>query len=179
VRADLASVPIFVREGAAIPLAAAAQHVIDDAPPTLIALYPGPSAGKTKVYYDDGVTTHYLAGDNAWIEIRLGAVRGTASAGAVVARGTVEVTVGKPEGGYPWRQPWLELEIRGLSAPPAAVREGSHVVPKTQVAPVGGPGEAEGPAWSWDATAGLARIRIPFGRSTTLRLDGIQLRAAQ
>ena len=66
---DLATMPIYVRAGAIIPVDPIRQHtaeVVDD--PTTLRVYPG-ADGEFTLYDDDGISQDYLEGRGSWIRM--------------------------------------------------------------------------------------------------------------
>jgi alpha-glucosidase (family GH31 glycosyl hydrolase) len=66
---DLATLPLYVRAGAIIPLGPVRQYVNEPVPgPISLRIYPG-AAGRFQLYEDDGVSYSYIKGD--WMGIDL------------------------------------------------------------------------------------------------------------
>jgi alpha-glucosidase/alpha-D-xyloside xylohydrolase len=66
---DLATIPLFARAGAIIPMGPVKQYTDEPvAGPTTLCLYPG-ADGKFMLYEDDGITSGYRQGD--WIGIEM------------------------------------------------------------------------------------------------------------
>jgi len=63
---DLATMPIFVRAGAIIPLDPVRQYTSETvSEPTTLRVYRGAS-GQYTLYEDDGISQDYLAGKGSW-----------------------------------------------------------------------------------------------------------------
>ena len=63
-------IPLFVRDGASIPLIAAADHV-PDVPCPLIVQHYGTHGGTVSIYDDDGATYAYEKGECGWLDLRI------------------------------------------------------------------------------------------------------------
>jgi len=87
---DLDIMPIFVREGAIIPMAPVMQYTREKpVDPLTIHYYPGPSPSSYKLYEDDGESREYENGEFATISID-----------AEKTGNVVKIRVGKPDGKY-------------------------------------------------------------------------------
>ena len=66
---DLATMPIYVRAGAIIPIDPVRQYTSQPArEPTTICVYPGAN-GRFRWYEDDGTSQEYLKGKFAWTNL--------------------------------------------------------------------------------------------------------------
>jgi alpha-glucosidase (family GH31 glycosyl hydrolase) len=64
---DLATMPIYVRAGAIVPIDPIRQYTSQPVTePTTLRVYPG-ADGSTTLYEDDGISQEYLAGKGTWI----------------------------------------------------------------------------------------------------------------
>jgi alpha-glucosidase/alpha-D-xyloside xylohydrolase len=66
---DLATMPIFVRAGAIVPVDPVRQYTSEPVPePTTLRVYRG-ADGRFVLYEDDGVSQEYLQGRGSWIRL--------------------------------------------------------------------------------------------------------------
>jgi len=108
--APLDDVPVFVREGAVLPLARPGSTVAATLADPLVLEVWGGDAGEASLYEDDGETTAHAAGERSWTPVR----HERRPDGARV------VTIGPRWGGYvgaPLDRPWI---VRLRDAWPAA-----------------------------------------------------------
>jgi alpha-glucosidase len=109
---EIASLPVFVRPGAILPIAPLVQST-DQRPegPLKLRVFPGSNC-TGELYQDDGTSFAYKQGDF---------LRMTFSCEVVENNGSLAIHIGKHEGSYPawWRQ--IAVEVDGLSKRPLAV----------------------------------------------------------
>ncbi len=108
VHPELASLPVFVRPGAILPIAPLVQSTEDKPQGALtLRVFPGPDCHGS-LYQDDGSSFAYRTGDFLRVSFTC-----TTSA----SDHTTEVHVGRHEGRFPawWKQ--ILVQINGLSAP--------------------------------------------------------------
>jgi len=134
VEAPLDRLPLFVREGAVLPMRPEAPAFAGtDVPDTLqVVVYPDTSgSGTFSLYEDDGETRAYRTGAFARTPLSY-----TATAGA---EASIEVTLGPAAGtfdGQPAARTYL-ADLRGLSGPPSAVEvDGRPAAERLSVADV-------------------------------------------
>ena len=117
---ELASLPVFVRPGAILPMAPVMQSTAErPVGPLTLRVFPGPNC-QGHLYYDDGTTFAYKEGDFLKMSF---------TCGVSPANGDITVRIGKHEGRYEawWQQ--ISLEVNDLSKRPAAVIVDGHAVP--------------------------------------------------
>jgi len=109
---DIASLPVFVRPGAILPIAPLVQSTGQRPEgPLKLRVFPGPNCAG-ELYQDDGTSFAYKQGNF---------LRMTFSCNVAKTNGTLAIHIGKPEGSYPawWRQ--ITVEVDGFSKRPLAV----------------------------------------------------------
>ena len=117
---ELATLPVFVRPGAILPIAPLVQSTGERPKgPLTLRVFPGPHCAGA-LYQDDGSTFAYKQGDF----LRMSFTCDTAAKDA--ASEILEVNIGAHEGRYPawWHQ--LRVEINGLPKPPRSVAINGH-----------------------------------------------------
>jgi len=123
VLARLDEIPLFVRGGAVIPTAPAAERVYSGAAERLVLnIFPG-EEGEAHVYDDDGLTDDYRVGRCAWTHVRHGAEAGSAFlrrvhiGPALAGRSPVEAKGLAAEGGvrdFPMHR-FYEVRLHGVT----------------------------------------------------------------
>jgi len=99
--APLDKTPLYVREGAIIPLAPAMRHAGEQPwDPLTIRVYPGPQTSSFTIYEDDGASFAYREGISAATEIKAGPI----------PQG-VEITIGERKGEFDPRRKLTVLQV--------------------------------------------------------------------
>jgi alpha-glucosidase len=117
---ELATLPVFVRPGAILPIAPLVQSTVERPQgPLTLRVFPGPGCTGS-VYQDDGSTFAYKTGD--FLRTRF-----TCEVSA--STGEVTIHIGKREGRFPawWKQ--IEVEVDGWSRQPKSVTANGRIVP--------------------------------------------------
>ncbi|HLH77300.1 MAG TPA: TIM-barrel domain-containing protein [Candidatus Binataceae bacterium] len=151
VPAPLDHLPLFVRQGAIIPLGPemqfSSQRPLD---PLRLEIYPG-LTGRLDLYEDDGESTAYESA--AWVETKIAQDR---------SEDAVTLRIGSPDGdcnGYPAHR-LLRINLRHAQPPRLLSCQGSPL------APVDAGALAAGKlGYFWDAPAQVLRIQLQPGRS--------------
>jgi alpha-glucosidase len=114
---ELATLPVFVRPGAILPIAPLVQSTADRPEgPLTLRVFPGPNC-EGHLYQDDGVTFAYKRGDF---------LRMTFTCDASPTHGQLTIHIGKHEGTYPawWHQ--IALQVNGLPNRPSSITVDGH-----------------------------------------------------
>jgi alpha-glucosidase len=114
---ELASLPVFVRPGAILPLAPLMQSTAERPQgPLTLRVYPGPECAG-QLYQDDGTSFAYKRGE--FLRMKF-------TCDASAKDGSLTLHIGKHEGGYPawWTQ--IVVEVEGSAKAPASVTIDSH-----------------------------------------------------
>jgi alpha-glucosidase len=110
---ELATLPVFVRPGAILPMEPLIQST-EEKPkgPLILRVFPGPDC-KGQLYQDDGITFAYKRGNF---------VRMSFTCEVSPDRASLNIQIGKHEGNYPawWRQ--ILVEVNGMSRKPLSAR---------------------------------------------------------
>jgi alpha-glucosidase len=115
---EIASLPVFVRPGAILPIAPLVQSTSQRPDgPLELRIFPGPNCAGT-LYQDDGTSFAYKQGSF---------LRMTFSCG-FTGDGSLAIHIGRHEGSYPawWQQ--VAVEVYGLSGQPPTVTVDGRVV---------------------------------------------------
>ena len=142
VQAPLDFMPIFVEDGAILPLAP--DMAYSDQKPLdhlTVAMY-GPDGGSFRFYEDDGTSLGYQKGEDAWTPMSF------EPSGSGVWQVTIGPTTGQFSGQVERRA--YTVELHNLPEPGNVSIDGKPL-PHSN-------GGAEG--WSWDAAKGVATIRL-------------------
>jgi alpha-glucosidase len=110
---ELATLPVFVRPGAILPIEPLVQSTAErPVGPLTLRVFPGPRC-EGHLYQDDGSTFSYKEGDF---------LRMAFSCEESPNHDSLTIHIGKHEGFYPawWQQ--IEVQVNGLSRNPASVR---------------------------------------------------------
>lgn len=142
----LKQVPLFVRDGAAIPMAPAmrssGEKPLD---PLILHLFPAPTAARymTRLYEDDGISGAYKRGECAWTPI-------LCESSAHACR----IEIGPTEGRYAGMpaQRGYEVWLRDVLPPQQVLVDGTPLLPAQS-------GAAEG--WRYDGASLSAIINLP------------------
>ncbi len=117
---ELASLPVFVRPGAILPIEPLVQST-DQRPtgPLTLRVFPGPNCAG-ELYQDDGTTFAYRQGDF---------LRMTFTCEASPGNSQLTIHIGKHQGRYRawWQQ--LAVEVNGLPKDPASITINGHTAP--------------------------------------------------
>jgi alpha-glucosidase len=109
---ELATLPVFVRPGAILPVEPLVQST-EETPvgPLTLRVFPGPECGG-QLYQDDGRTFAYKQG--AFLRMSF-------TCEAAANGGRVSIHVGKHEGSYPtwWKE--IAVQVNGLAGRPSSV----------------------------------------------------------
>lgn len=149
VATPLEHIPLFVRDGAAIPLAPPARNTHErPLDPLILEVFPAAETAVhvSRLYEDDGLTDGYLDGHCAWTPIRC-------ETGPAACR----VEIGPTEGTFDGQpaQRGYELRIRDVLPPAQVLVDGKPIS--------GGLESAGGPAagWSYDGDTLTLVVRVP------------------
>jgi alpha-glucosidase len=109
---ELATLPVFVRPGAMLPIEPLVQST-EETPvgPLTLRVFPGPDCGG-HLYQDDGKSFAYKQG--AFLRMNF-------SCEVSADHGNVRIHIGRHEGGYPawWKE--IAVQVNGLAARPSSV----------------------------------------------------------
>jgi alpha-glucosidase len=154
--APLERLPLFVKAGSIVPMQQAMSFTGEKHVDTLsLHVFPGAKPTAVTVYDDDGETLNYARGQHVTVECR-----------CEPKPGSLELTVGAPNGAYPapWKQ--VEWKVGGIEREPAAVQVEGRNAARSQPK-----GTADGAlGYSYDAASHTLTIRAPFGRRQTARI---------
>ena len=114
---ELATLPVFVRPGTILPMAALVESTSERPQgPLTLRVFPGPACAGD-LYEDDGVSFAYKHGEYLRIHFSCS-----------LDHGTLTIQVGKHEGSYPAWWHSLAVEVNGLAANPSSITSNGHSI---------------------------------------------------
>lgn len=142
IRAPVGVIPVFIKDGSIIPLAADMQYSDQKPPDQLTLAIYGPQAATFRLYEDDGVSLGYRSGQYAWTPISF----------QPSGSGQWNVEIGPTDGSYTGQvsRRAYSVELLGLSEPTVITVDGKPIYRKV----------AGAPGWSWDSSTSIATIRL-------------------
>ncbi|MCC6397181.1 MAG: DUF5110 domain-containing protein [Bacteroidetes bacterium] len=137
-------IPVFVKQGAIIPMQPAMMHTGEKpVDPLILSVFPG-EAGNVRVYEDQGNSVAYKKGEGAWTPARM----------QKDPNGEVGVVIGPVEGRYPGMLNERSYELRFVnSMPPERVEVGGRALGRVE--------EDGTPGWRYDGANATVIVRTP------------------
>lgn len=152
--APLNRIPLYVREGAIIPMAPLMQYT-EEKPvdPLTLDIYPGAKPSEFSIYEDDGTTNRYLKGEFALTKVDV-------QPNVQPNLGGISVSVSMREGRYagmPVKRAYVVV-CRSAARPSIVLLDGKPVAESKAVAADAAERKA---AWSYDAAAKAVKVFVP------------------
>jgi len=158
-QAPLDRIPLFVREGAVIPMGPLMQYM-GEKPRDQITLHVYPGAGKSayQIYDDDGASNDYLKGAYTLTPVLVNPGK------------ELELKVGPRQGSFEGmsKNPSWVVVCHNSAKPSAVTLSGQPVAYRSQDVEEVLP---DGPGWSHDSAKNLVKIYIPQGETLNLSLS--------
>lgn len=147
--ASLTVLPLFVREGAMVPMQPSMDYSVQKTVETLtVHTYPGPKT-KRMLYDDDGTTLDYQKGQSVTAEL--------SSERQGDKDGTIVLSLGAPQGKYTPTWKTVAWQVFGLTKPP------KHVLLAGR--------RLEASDYEYVERAQTLRINTPFGKAQKVRIE--------
>lgn len=144
--APLERIPLFVRQGAVLPLGPVMQYIGEQPlDPLTLHIYPGQAPSSYQVYNDDGVSNDYLQGQSTLTTVQT--AKNPELKVTVFRQGRFRDMVEK--------QSYL-IVFHHLAVKPAGLALDGQALPEQRS------GDEPGPGWSYDSARQMAMISLPL-----------------